>query len=125
MIRQETGETTMHGPGEIFAADPAIETLVHVTNIGKTDRAFTVAVYTRDQFNGRKALEALNAAIADMLNQWNTDKYVLPPVVTLDKDDGQVDYRHYRVEWPIEGLAGHTGDRRITCSLRMPPSEAH
>ena len=96
----------MHGPGEIFAADPAIETLVHVTNIGKTDRAFILAVYTRDQFNGRIALEALKAAIADILDQWKTDKYVQPPVVTLGKDDGQVDYRHYRVEWPIGGLTG-------------------
>ena len=73
----------MHGSGEIFAADTAIETLVHVTNIGTTDTAFTVAVYTRDQFNGKKALEALKAAIADILNHWNTDKYQLPPVVTL------------------------------------------
>src|SRR5262245_24474014 len=96
----------MHGPGEIFAADPAIETLVHVTNIGKTDTAFTIAVYTRDQFNGRKELEALKAAIADILDQWDTDTYVQPPVVILGKDDGQADYRHYRVEWPIVGLAG-------------------
>ena len=106
MIGQETGETTMHGSGEIFAADTAIETLVHVTNIGTTDTAFTVAVYTRDQLNGRKALEALKAAIADILDQWNTDKYRQPPVVTLGKDDGQVDYRHYRVERPIVGLVG-------------------
>jgi hypothetical protein len=96
----------MHGPGEIFAADPAIETLVHVTNIGKTDTAFTIAVYTRDQFNGRKTLEALKAAIADILDRWNTDKYVQPPAVILGKDDGQVDYWHYRVEWPIVGLTG-------------------
>ena len=62
----------MHGPGEIFAADPAIKTLVHVTNIGATDTAFTVAVYTRDQFNGKKALEALNDAITEILDHWNT-----------------------------------------------------
>ena len=106
MIRQEAGEMTMHGPGELFAADTAIETLVHVTNIGKTDTAFTVAVYTRDQLNGRKALEALKAAIADILDQWNTDKYRQPPVVTVGKDDGKVGYRHYRAEWPIVGLVG-------------------
>jgi hypothetical protein len=97
MIRQETGGTTMQGSGEIFAGDTAIETLVHVTNIGMTDSAFTVAVYTRDQFNGRKALEALKAAIADILDQWNTDKYREP--------HDQADYRHYRVEWPIMRLA--------------------
>ena len=38
---------TMQGAGETFAADTAIETLVHVTNIGKADTTFTVAVYTR------------------------------------------------------------------------------
>ena len=101
---------TMQGPGEIFAADTAIETLVHVTSIGKADTAFTVAVYTRDQFNGRKALEALKAAIADILDQWNTDKYRQPPAVTLGKDDGKVDYQHYRVEWPIVGSPAHSGD---------------
>ena len=96
----------MHGPGELFAADTAIESLVHVTNIGTTDTAFTVAVYTRDQFNGKKALDALKAATADILDHWNTDKYRQPPVVTVGKDDGKVDYRHYRAEWQIEGLAG-------------------
>ena len=96
----------MHGSGELFAADTAIETLVHVTNIGKTDTAFTVAIYTRDQLNGRKALEALKAAIADILDHWNTDKYRQPPAVTLGEDDGKGDYRHYRVERPIEGLVG-------------------
>jgi hypothetical protein len=96
----------MRGSGEIFAADTAIETLVHVTNIGTTDTAFTVAVYTRDQLNGKKALEALKAAIADILDQWNTGKYQLPPLVNLGKDDGKADYRHYRVEQPIVGLSG-------------------
>src|SRR5262245_34056223 len=94
----------MHGAGEIFAADTAIKTLVHVTNIGATDTAFTVAVYTRDQFNGKKALEALNDAIAEILDHWNTDKYQLPPAVTLGKDDGKVDYQHYRLERSIVDL---------------------
>ena len=99
----------MHGAGEIFAADTAIKTLVHVTNIGTTDTAFTVAVYTRDQFNGKKALEALNDAITDILAHWNTDKYQLPLALTLDRDDGKVDYRHYCLERSIVDLTDPTG----------------
>ena len=109
MIRQESGETNMHGPGELFAADTAIETLVHVTNIGTTDTAFTVAVYTRDQFNGKKALEALKAAIADILDHWNTDKYRQPPgwATGITGRNGR-----------LRASPAHTGDSRTTCAYR-------
>ena len=74
----------MHGPGEIFAADTAIETLVHVTNIGTTDTAFTIAVYTRDQFNGRKALEV--SAKSSATNSANDPQAVNPGnVATWDR----------------------------------------
>jgi hypothetical protein len=94
-------------PGEIFINNPDIETLLHVSAIWKTDTAFTVDVYTRGtQFNGRKTLEAVKAALRDMLYEWNTLKYRKPTVVRVGKDGGKVDYRHYRVERPIVGLTG-------------------
>jgi hypothetical protein len=92
-----------HRPGEIFMKYPDIETLIHITPIWKTDTAFTIDVYARGtQFNGRKTLEAVRAAIGDMLYEWNTLKYRMTHVVRA----GTVDYRHYRVERPIVGLTG-------------------
>ena len=109
----------MQGPGELFAADTAIETLVHVTNIGKTDTAFTVAVYTRDQLNGRKALEALKAAIARPVEYGQ-----IPPAARCDP-------WQRRRQGGLPALPGGTADcgphrptQVIAGSLALAPSEA-
>ncbi|WP_269929849.1 hypothetical protein [Aminobacter sp. HY435] len=60
-----------------------------------------VDVYSRNHINAKRALEALRAAIDDLIDGWNDGKYRKLPMLSSDSSAEQPNYDHRHVEWTL------------------------